>query len=118
MAEFAIALPVFALLLFGIVQIGIVFNNYLALTDAVRAGARTAAVSRHDVDPEGVTETRVIDAAANLDEDELEVTVEVDPDWTPGAEVSVTATYPYEINLLGMVVKSGDLTSTTVERVE
>ena len=118
MAEFAIALPVFALLLFGIVQVGIVFNNYLALTDAVRAGARTAAVSRHEADPEGVTETRVVDAGANLDEAELEVTVEVDPDWTTGAEVSVTATYPYEINLLGMVVKSGDLTSTTVERVE
>jgi len=118
MAEFAIALPVFALLLFGIVQIGIVFNNYLALTDAVRAGARTAAVSQHAADPEGVTEARVIDAAANLDEDELDVTVDVDPDWTTGAEVTVTATYPYEINLLGLVVQSGDLTSTTVERVE
>ena len=118
MAEFAIALPVFALLLFGIVQVGIVFNNHLALTDAVRAGARTAAVSAHAASPSSTTETRVRDAAANLDQDELEVTVSANPGWERGAKVTVTATYPYSINLLGLVVKSGDLTSTTVERVE
>jgi Flp pilus assembly protein TadG len=118
MAEFAIVLPVFAFLLFGVIQFGIAFNNYLALTDAVRAGARTAAVSRHEGSPETVTEDRVEAAAANLDLAQLDVKVDADPGWETGAEVTVTATYPYEINLLGMVVKSGDLTSTTVERVE
>jgi Flp pilus assembly protein TadG len=118
MAEFAMVLPVFALLLFGVIQFGIAFNNYLALTDAVRAGARTAAVSRHAASPATVAEDRVRDAAANLDQDELEVSVNAAPRWEPGAEVTVTATYPYEISLLGMVVKSGDLTSSTVERVE
>jgi Flp pilus assembly protein TadG len=118
MAEFAVVLPVFALLLFGVIQFGIAFNNYLALTDAVRAGARTAAVSRHEDDPAGIAEDRLRDAAVNLDQAELDVTVDPDPGWAAGAEVTVTATYPYEISLLGMVVKSGDLTSTTVERVE
>ena len=46
MTEFAVVLPVVALVLFAIVQFGIAFNNYLTLTDAVRRGARTAAVSR------------------------------------------------------------------------
>jgi hypothetical protein len=32
--------------------------------------------------------------------------------------VTVTATYPYSISLLGMVVKAGSLSSTTTERVE
>jgi Flp pilus assembly protein TadG len=118
MAEFALVLPVFALLLFGVIQFGIAFNNYLALTDAVRAGARTAAVSRQLASPATVTEDRVRDAAANLDQDLLEVAVDPDPGWEAGAEVTVTATYPYEINLLGMVVMSGDLSSSTVERVE
>ena len=45
MTEFALVLPILALLLFGIVQFGLVFNNYLTLTDAVRSGARKAAVS-------------------------------------------------------------------------
>jgi Flp pilus assembly protein TadG len=118
MAEFAIVLPVFALLLFGVMQFGIAFNNYLALTDAVRAGARTAAVSRHSDSPAGATEERVRDAAANLDQEKLDVFVDPEPGWEAGAEVTVTATYPYEISLLGMVVMSGNLTSSTVERVE
>ena len=46
MTEFAIVLPVLVLLVFGVIQFGIAFNNYLALTDAARAGARKAAVSR------------------------------------------------------------------------
>jgi hypothetical protein len=32
--------------------------------------------------------------------------------------VTVTATYPYSISLLGVVVASGNLRSTTQERVE
>ena len=32
--------------------------------------------------------------------------------------MTVKATYPYSINLLGFVVKSGLLTSQTTERVE
>jgi hypothetical protein len=35
-----------------------------------------------------------------------------------GADVTVTATYPYKISLLGLVVKTGRLSSTTTERVE
>ncbi len=40
------SLPILLLLVFGIIQFGILFNHYLTLTDAVRAGARQAAVSR------------------------------------------------------------------------
>ena len=59
MAEFAIVLPVLVVLLFGVIQFGILFNNYVTLTDAVRAGARTAAVSRNDADPTGAATTAV-----------------------------------------------------------
>lgn len=118
MAEMAIVLPALLLLLLGILQLGIAFNNYLALTDAVRAGARTAAVSRHDPDRVDITEDRVRDSAASLDVAKLAIEVTASPRWETGAEVTVTAKYPYAINLLGMVVQSGDLSSTTVERVE
>ena len=46
MVEFALVLPILMALLLGIIQFGIVFNNYITLTDAARAGARKAAVSR------------------------------------------------------------------------
>ena len=40
MTEFALVLPVLAMLLFAVIQFGIVFNNYVTLTDATRAGAQ------------------------------------------------------------------------------
>ena len=52
-------LPVFCLLLFGIIQFGIIFRDYVTLTDAVRAGARTAAVSRLEPSPAAVVEASV-----------------------------------------------------------
>jgi Flp pilus assembly protein TadG len=114
--ELAIVLPILALLLFGILQLGITFNHYLALTDAVRAGARAAAVSRHDANPVATTEAKLRAAAPDLKQSDLDVTV--DSTWAPGTPVTVTATYPYDIDLLGVVVKSGHLTSSTQERVE
>jgi hypothetical protein len=63
-----------------------------------------------------VTTSRVKDSAGNLDDDQ--VVVDVDSSWDQGGDVTVTATYPYSISLLGFVVKSGTLTSETTERVE
>ncbi len=118
MTEFALVLPILALLLFGVIQFGIVFNQYITLTDAVRAGARKAAVSRRLPDPPGAATQAVRNAATDLKQSNLNVTVTVSPSWSPGAEATVTASYPYSINLLGLVVKSGRMNSTTKERVE
>jgi Flp pilus assembly protein TadG len=120
MAEFSLVLPVLAILLFGVIQFGIVFNHYLAVTDAVRAGARQAAVARFlpASEREAKVEEKVRASAENLDQDILEVSVEPSDDWEPGSDVTVTATYEYSINLLGKVVKDGLLTSKTTERVE
>lgn len=116
MTEFALVLPILALLLFGVIQFGIVFNNYIQLTDAVRAGARKGAVGRHLENPEGAVTQTVRDASTSLNQSDLDVSVS--SSWQQGEDVSVTATYPYSINLLGVVIKSGRMTSTTKERVE
>jgi len=116
LTEFALALPVLALLLFAVIQFGIVFNNYVTLTDATRAGARKAAVARRLSDPTGSCVSAVRSSATDLKSGSL--TANCQSTWQPGADVKVTATYPYQISLLGMVVKSGRLSSTTTERVE
>lgn len=116
MTEFAMILPIFALLLFGIVQFGIAFNHYLTVTDAARVGARKAVVSRTATNPNGQTIAAVRNSAANLDQSKLGVTVSTS--WTQGTDVTVSASYPYEISLLGIVMKSGFLTSSTTERLE
>jgi len=116
MTEFALVLPILAFLLFAVIQFGIVFNNYITLTDATRAGARKAAVSRRDPDPAGTCITAVRNSANNLKQSDL--TPDCVSTWQPGEDVRVTATYPYSISLLGIFRKSGNLTSTTTERVE
>jgi Flp pilus assembly protein TadG len=124
MTELALVLPIFAVLLLAIVQFGIVFNNYLTLTDATRAGARKAAVSRF-IGDNGASAVQAVKAAASgLDQSTLVPTVTSTDasgaaDWTtPGDVVTVTATYPYTIDILGFSVQSGNLTSTTKERLE
>jgi Flp pilus assembly protein TadG len=124
MTEFAIVLPVLLLVILGIIQFGIVFNNYLTLTDAVRVGARQAAVSRTLPDPVGITTNRVERAAINLDTSKLTVTVtpfnpaDGTATWAQGGDVSVKGTYPWSVSILGLVVMNGNLKSETTERVE
>jgi Flp pilus assembly protein TadG len=105
-------------MILGIVQFGITFNHYITLTDATRAGARKAVVSRHSSDPKGDAEAAVRASATNLDQGKLSVTVSPSTPWSAGNSVTVAASYPYSINLLGIVIKAGNLSSTTTERVE
>jgi Flp pilus assembly protein TadG len=120
MVEFTLVLPVLAILLFGVIQFGVAFNNYLAVTDAVRAGSRQAAVARYLPDSQRVpkVESKVRASADNLNQSKLKVFVTASSNWEPGSDVTVRATYPFSISLLGVVVKSGTLSSKTTERVE
>jgi Flp pilus assembly protein TadG len=118
MVELVIVLPALVVILLGIVQFGTIYNSYVTITDATRAGARMAAVSRSAADPSGAATQAVRDSAGNLNQSKLGVTISPGPPWTSGQQVTITATYPYSVNLAGVVVKSGTLTSTTKERVE
>jgi Flp pilus assembly protein TadG len=115
-AELALVLPVLLGLVVATVQLGLVFKDYLALTDAVRAAARKAAVSRGADDPEGLARRALVTAAADLDADSLELDVE--STWEADADVTVSASYPYRISLFGVVVAEGRVASTTTGRVE
>ena len=118
MTELAIVLPVLCLLLFGVIQFGLLFKDYLSLTDAVRAGARKAAVGRHGANPAGEAEAQLRAAAADMRQADLVVAVSPSAAWAPGSDVTVTASYPYKVDLLGLVLVAGRLRSSTTERVE
>ena len=45
MVEFALVVPILCVVLFGILQFGALYNDYVTLTDATRVGARKAATS-------------------------------------------------------------------------
>ena len=117
MVEFALVVPILCVVLFGILQFGALYNDYVTLTDATRVGARKAATARHETNPEAAAEAAARNSAQGLDPSELDITVSATA-WEHGESVTVEGTYPYEIDLLGFVVASGDLTSETTERVE
>jgi Flp pilus assembly protein TadG len=116
MVEFALVVPILCVVLFAVIQFGVLYNDYVTLTDATRVGARKAATSRHESDPVGVTVAKVQSSASGLDLAKLSVSVT--GKWEHGEDVTVAAKYPYRVNLLGVVVASGDLESQTTERVE
>ena len=117
MVEFALVVPILCVVLFGILQFGALYNDYVTLTDAARVGARKAATSRHEADPAAAAEAAARSSASGLNAADLDVNVSASA-WEHGETVTVTATYPYEIDLLGFVVASGNLNAETTERVE
>jgi Flp pilus assembly protein TadG len=116
--EFALVLPILAVLLFAIVEFGVVFHDYVTVTDASRVAARKAAVSRHVGDFGASAEAAGATAAESLNGEGLNVDCTASNWATPGSDVSCTVTYPYSIDVLGWVVANGTLTSETTERLE
>jgi Flp pilus assembly protein TadG len=118
MTEFALILPILLVLLFGVIQFGVIFNNYVALTDAARAASRKGAVSRGAANPKADCEAMGYAAGANLKNPKTDFVLTCVSTWQAGSDVTVTASYPYHVKLLGWVVADGQLKTTMKERVE
>jgi Flp pilus assembly protein TadG len=119
LVEFVIVLPVLALLLFGILQFGVVFYNYLAITDAVRVGARAAAVKR-TTDPCGAAQTAIQNTVTVTQWSKMAASFDCKtPDGTddPGGRVIISVKFPYEIGLPDFSA-SGNLNASVTERLE
>jgi Flp pilus assembly pilin Flp len=116
-AEFAVILPVLALVMIGMIQVGILLFNYIDFTSAVREGARKAAVSREDPDGEQATEDAIRAATSVVDDDQIDVDVQDQP-WGSGQDIEIDAEYPYTLNILGVELWEGPLSTSTVVRVE
>jgi Flp pilus assembly protein TadG len=120
--EFALVAPVLIALLLGIVQAGIAFHNYLSVTDAARAVARKAILVRLSDVTQSDLDTIAHNAAGDLDQSSLKVTLTPDPsDPTfthAGSTVTVTVTYPYKLQLFGLPLAQGNLVSVMKDRLE
>jgi Flp pilus assembly protein TadG len=110
--EFAIVLPILALLLFGIVQFGVALHDYISLTDAARVGARAAAVKRT---------TGACDAAKDAIHDTAPnqwsriSAPTCSPVGNVGDPFTVSFVYKFEVPYVGV---SKDLTISATERLE
>ncbi|WP_425059622.1 hypothetical protein SCACP_02140 [Sporomusa carbonis] len=91
--ETALVLPVIVLLLFAILELGQVINEYLVLTAAAREGARTAAVS-----DDTAARAAVDDAVAGISKNGLTVKIEYPGGKREqGKPVIVTVSKPIEV---------------------
>ena len=130
--EFAFIAPILMLLLVGIAKFGLVFNDYLTLTEAVTNGARNLALSRGTSTPYSTTVSQVTSSAFNLASSSLTITTKVNgttcsTDTTcqtaltsaAGQAATVSATYPCDLVIMGHDFAPGcTLSSAMAEMIE
>jgi Flp pilus assembly protein TadG len=88
----AIVLPLLLLILFGIIDFGLMLNRQLLLTEAAREGARLVALDHPDADVESTVE-KVLGTAPTSS---TITACPTDPSAVAGADATVELTYQYE----------------------
>ncbi|MGI6621922.1 MAG: pilus assembly protein [Clostridiaceae bacterium] len=90
LVETAIILPVILLLVLGIIDFGLIFNNYILITNASREGARLAALGGSDSE---IIQT-VQDMSGTLDLTKMSIDISPSSSMRKrGSQVKVKITY-------------------------
>lgn len=123
LVEFAIVCLLLFTVVFGIIEFGMLMKNYLTLNQAVREGARSAALGS----PMAVITDRVQNSAPGIPDSDEIANIELykktptSTDWaliatndaTPGDQVRVRAEYPHKLitgNFFGWLGTDGTVT--------
>ncbi len=120
--EFALVLPILILLVMGIIQFGIIFNNYISITHAAREGVRWAALRENEI----IVKEKAIDAAPSLNPpltiDNINVSITNPTPDDQGKPVSVKVQYdvPIDVPIVDIFFPSSNLTleSVATQRIE
>ena len=110
--EFALIMPILAMLLFGIMEFGIIIFSYNTIGDAARVGARKGVVvcSRWnltcDLNAVRAEAVKVI-AAAALKQDAAHLTITADPTTVIN---SIQVTVRYKVDLIPGIMGRPDIT--------
>ncbi|MGB3346411.1 MAG: TadE family protein [Candidatus Humimicrobiia bacterium] len=115
--EFALILPILIMLVFGIFQFGIAYNNYITITHAAREGARRAAV---DLDISNLSPLKqiIIDRAYPIPLTEADIDIRTPEGIKIGDPVEVEITYNITVEIPLVGSWSIPLTSKAVMRLE
>jgi len=119
LAETALSLPVLLLLLTAVIDFGLLFNNYLVVSNASREGARCASIGYTDMQ----IRNTVRNVASTLDETKLNIIIE--PNDTVGRTSgdAVTVTVQYRYSMMTPIIAAAfpepiDLKTSTTMRCE
>jgi Flp pilus assembly protein TadG len=123
LTEFTLIASVLLVLVVAIFQLGATLSDYIDITDAARASARKAAtygaddayVASVETNARALARTAAFESATVAG---MNVTLTASPSWTAGSTVRATVTAPYRLSVMGVVVSSGNLSSSTTMRIE
>jgi Flp pilus assembly protein TadG len=137
LVEFALVLPILLMVATGITSFGLVFYHYITIEDAVRSGARTLSLGRGNTapspnDPCSLAIKETVNSAVDAGLTSNKVTLIVNGQqmfagcsgtgtaWTQGNQVTVTATVPCTINIVGLNLScpGGNITAQATDAVE
>ena len=119
------------MIVFGLLKVAVIYGDYIALQHAARDGARKGSVTRGTGDANAAAVTAAVTTAVQgsgsiLDPTKMNITVtgldsNVAPDgtlWEAHDRVQVTVTYPWKLDVIGLTVWSGTMSSTTQAIIE
>ena len=111
--ELALALPLVALLLLTLVQLGLLVRDQILVVHAAREGVRQAAV-----DPSADAARRAAAGSSGLATDRMQVSMT--DRGAPGTHVRVTVTYraPTDVPLVGAAIGDVEMHASATMRVE
>ncbi|UDY35131.1 TadE family protein [Dermatobacter hominis] len=100
LVEFALVVPIFVLLVMGIIDFGMAFNDYNSVRQGVREGARQIVVADWGTDgcTTGSSSARaacVTRARIGLNTSDTKVKIVLPANYAPGDQVKVCAMYPF-----------------------
>jgi hypothetical protein len=117
LVELVLGLPLLVLVLVAILQFGTAMNDYVEVTQAARAGARKASVSRKG-NPQSAGVEAARRSATDLESSKLGVAVTPGGGWRRGDPVAVEVSYPFEIDVMGLVLKKGTMRYRATARMQ
>ena len=113
LVEMALVLPLFFLLLFGVIEMGRVGYAYITVSNAAREGGRIATIGGTDLD----INSSIKNAAVSLDSASLTITITPPQSQRQsGQAVTVQVTYPVQliIPLISNVIPNPVVVSSSI----
>ncbi|WP_462411052.1 TadE/TadG family type IV pilus assembly protein [Neobacillus sp. Marseille-QA0830] len=115
LVEFALILPIFIMLLFGIIDFGRAFHAYLTIDHAGREAARAASIGKSDSQVKQIA----MNQGTSIHLNEAWVSVSTKTEGTDKV-ATITISYPFQFitPVLGPLVKTMELKDETQMRIE
>ena len=129
--EFSLCALVFFMIVFGLLKVATIYGDYVALQHAARDGSRKGSVTRGTGNADSTAVTNAVTTAVNASSSFLSPTAmgitvtgldsNVAPNgtlWEAHDRVQVTVTYPWKLDVLGLPIWSGTMSTTTQAIIE